>query len=214
MDDVDVYGIPSDSYYYSEETPQHYSENVPTSSFQSFDELLDETLPDNSYEDFGEYMRVTLVSLDLCQTNLHATIGPHNLSPGLTFGDPSEPRMELFNAGAPGHRGLGSIHSELLSHPFPPELGQPAARRDQSFQCMYSNVRRFLLTDRFIKFASRGVVARCKMYSQATFRHTGHSARILCNVAHRITTPCENGIAVSEKETLAIRRSHQNLVNP
>jgi hypothetical protein len=62
MDDEDVYGIPSDYYYYSEATPQHYSENFPTSSF---DELRDERLPDNTYEDFGEYMRVTWVSLNL-----------------------------------------------------------------------------------------------------------------------------------------------------
>jgi hypothetical protein len=169
MDDVDVYGIPSDSYYYSEEMPRHYSENVPTSSFQSFDELLDETLPDESYGDFGEYMRAKWVSLNSCQANLYAMIGPCNLSPGPPFGGPSEPRMELFNAGTPGHRGLGSSHSVLFSHPFSPELGQPAAGRDQSFQCTYSNVRRFLLTDRFLKPARRGVVARCKMHPQATF---------------------------------------------
>jgi hypothetical protein len=63
MDDKDEYGIPSDYYQYFSETPQHYSENVPTSSF---DELLDETLAERSFEDFGEYMRVTWVSLRLC----------------------------------------------------------------------------------------------------------------------------------------------------
>ena len=60
MDDQDEYGIPSDYYQYFSETPQHYSENVPTSSF---DDLLDEALAERSFEDFGEYMRVTWVSL-------------------------------------------------------------------------------------------------------------------------------------------------------
>jgi hypothetical protein len=60
MDDEDLYGIPSDYYNYSEATPGHYSENVPTSSL---DELLDEALADGSFEDFGEYMRVTWVIL-------------------------------------------------------------------------------------------------------------------------------------------------------
>ena len=59
MDDEDIYGIPSDYYSYSEATPRHYSETVPTSSFDERHELLDETLADKSFDDFGECMRLT-----------------------------------------------------------------------------------------------------------------------------------------------------------
>jgi hypothetical protein len=63
MDDEDQFGIPSDYYsHYSDATPRHYSENFPTSSF---DEFLDEPLADKPFEDFGEYMRVSLFGLIL-----------------------------------------------------------------------------------------------------------------------------------------------------
>jgi hypothetical protein len=73
-------------------------------------------------------------------------IVPYNPSPELFFGGPSEPEMGLYNAGAPGHRGLGSTPSGLS----PPEYGQYAARHDQSFQCMPSIVRGFLPTNLFL----------------------------------------------------------------
>lgn len=142
MDDEDVYGIPSDYYHYSEAMPQHYSENVPTSSF---DELLDETFADESFEDSGEYMRVICVSLILSRANLYSVIGPYNPAP---FGGPSEPEIEHLNAGPHGHRGLGSVPSGLLPRPFPPELGQPT--HDQSLQCMCSIVRKFIPTELFL----------------------------------------------------------------
>lgn len=94
-------------------------------------------------------------------------IGPCDPSPGLPFESPYEPGIEYFNASASGHRRLGSTPSEPL--PSPPELGQHAARHDQIFQCTYSNVRRFLAVDPFLESASCGVVARCKIHSQATF---------------------------------------------
>jgi len=148
MDDEDQFGIPSDYYSnYSEATPRHYSENFPTSSL---DEFLDEPLADKPFEDFGEYMRVICIGSILYQANLYAMIAPYNPSPEPLFGGPSEPGMGLYNAGAPGHRGLGLTPSGLSPHPFPPEYGQYAARHDQSFQCMHSIVRRFLPTNLFL----------------------------------------------------------------
>lgn len=148
MDDEDLFGIPSDYYsHYSEATPRYYSENPPTSSF---DEFLNERLADKPFEDFGEYMRVDLISSVLYQDNLYSIIGPYDPSPGLSFGDPSEPDMGLYNAGAPSRRGLGSVPSGPSPTSFSQEYGQPAARRDQSFQCTRSIVRRFLPADLFL----------------------------------------------------------------
>jgi hypothetical protein len=101
-------------------------------------------------------------------------IGPYNHSPELPFGSPPEPGLEHFNTGAPGHRGLGSVHSGLYPHSFSPELGHPAARRDQSFQCMHSIVARgFFPLTRFFESTSRGLrtcrVSRCRMHTQAKF---------------------------------------------
>jgi hypothetical protein len=79
-------------------------------------------------------------------------IVPYNPSPELLFGGPSrsEPGMGLYNAGAPGHRELGSTPSGLSPHPFPPEYGKYAARHDQSFRCMHSIVFKFLPTNLFL----------------------------------------------------------------
>ena len=117
-------------------------------------------------------------------------IVPYNPSPDLFFGGPSEPEMELYNAGASGHHGLGSTPSELPPHPFPPDYGQYSARHDQSFQCMHSTARRFLPTNLFLESPSRRVHTsgpiRYKMRTQTTFQHTGHVSRFLCNAADRI----------------------------
>lgn len=60
MDDEDEFGIPNEYYsHYSETTPRHYSENIPTSSFEQF---LDDSLANEQrFEDFGECMRVILI---------------------------------------------------------------------------------------------------------------------------------------------------------
>lgn len=90
---------------------------------------------------------VLLVSVYFCVVLiLYSGIGPYNPAP---FGGPSEPGIEHFNAGAHGHRGLGSVPSGLFPRQFPPELGQPTAH-DQSLQCEYSNVCKFIPTDLFL----------------------------------------------------------------
>jgi hypothetical protein len=73
---------------------------------------------------------------------MHVMIGLYDHSPELPFDSPSDhgPGLGHFNAGAPGYRGLGSIPSGPLPRQFSPELGLPAACRNQSFQCMHSIV--------------------------------------------------------------------------
>jgi len=74
-------------------------------------------------------------------------IVPYNYSPEPFIGGPSEPGIGLYNAGALGHRGLGSTPSGLSPNPFSLDYGQYAARHDQSFQCMHLMARRFLPTN-------------------------------------------------------------------
>ena len=77
-------------------------------------------------------------------------IAPYSPSSEPFFGGPSEPGMELYNAGALDHRGLGSTPSGLSPHLSSLEYGQYSARHDQSFQCMHTLVRRFLPTNLFL----------------------------------------------------------------
>ena len=80
-------------------------------------------------------------------------IVPWNPPRNLTFRGPSQPGIERFDPGTPGHLGRGlnpQRSSGLLPTSTPLELDTSVAHRDQSTQCMLLTIRRFLPTDLFL----------------------------------------------------------------
>jgi len=209
MDDEDEYGIPSD-YYHSEVIPQRYPETGPTSSF---DDLLDGTLADNSFEDFSECMRVVVVSVISCQANFYVIIDAYYPSAEIHFQGPSEPGLdsELLDATTVDHRRLEPSHQYPSGLPLSTshEFGLSASSCDQGSQCMYAIARAgFFLLTHFFEFASHRArasgVAPYKIRPQTTFNHTDHKYRALFNAAFRIITWYKKVITVPGKDTHAI----------
>jgi hypothetical protein len=207
MDDEDEYGIPSD-YYQSEVMLQRYPETGPTSSF---DDLLDGTLADNSFEDFSECMRVVVVSVISCQANFCVITDAYCPSAEIHFRGSSEPGLGLLDAATVDHRRLEPGHQYPSGLPLSTshEFGLSASSCDQGSQCMYAIARAgFFSLTHFFEFASRRArasgVAPYKIHPQTTFNHTDHKYRALFNAAFRMITWCEKVITVPGKETHAI----------
>lgn len=204
MDDEDAYGIPSD-YYHPDAMLQGYPDNA---SISPFDDILDEVPADDLFEDFAECMRVAGISSISREADFHAMIVPLNSSAERHFRGPSEPGLEVLDAGTLDRRGLGPCSSRLLPRSTSPEFGSSASRRDQNSRCMHSIARRFLLTDSDLYYyecgSRRARASGVALYKIRTFYNTGSKQRALCKASFGINTRCKKEIAVPGKETHAI----------
>lgn len=152
MDDEAMFGIPSD-YYSLEEAPQHYPEDVPNS--YEYDTLPDEALLDMIHDsNYDERMRVLWASSIFKVTKLYIGLWdpPQRLSS--PFRGPSELGTDLFHDPTTGPREPGQSlqrFSGLQPHTNFLGSGMPIARHGQNSQCMRPIIRRFLLTDLFLR---------------------------------------------------------------
>jgi hypothetical protein len=138
MDDEDAYGIPSD-YYHSDSMLQGYPDNA---SISPFDDILDEVPADGLFEDFAECMRVAGINSISCEADFHAMVVPLDSSAESHFRGPSEPGLEVLDAGSMlDRRGLVPCSSRLLPRSTSPELGSSTSRRGQNSRCMHSIAR-------------------------------------------------------------------------